>query len=195
MGLFGKRRKTGKDWAWHFYQNFSSRHTRDGALEVDGETFYIDFHAIASMTDRAFADLAPNERTIGYVLTLQWFAKVTPDDEGQLFARIWEPAAQSGYRGSVNRFGREVRDGTLTLPDVDIPLLAAVYAVNWGDLYVGGCLGLGEFIVFRNDVLIPELYATVEDWNDLPAGAIAEFADRNPLGTPEAALAALGPHW
>lgn len=195
MGLFGSRKKTSEDWLRYFQRNFTVRHSRGGELIIDGDSFPRDFSDSASETDRAMPELYGSpERTVGYLKALQWLT-MTGDDEGQLFARIWLGGAEYGYGSSQRQVKSRVADGSLVLAEGDVPLLAAVYARNWGDLYAGGCLGFGDLVALRDSMLVPDFYEKVEGWFQLPPGSIEEFTVRHELGTPEAALAALGKTW
>lgn len=195
MRLFRAREKTGEDWLRLFRTEFSLANSRAGELVIDGESFPQAFSDAASAADRAMPELqGSTQRTVGYLRALQWLT-FTGDDEGQLFARIWTGGAEYGYGSSQRLVNGKVADGSLRLADGDLPLLAAVYACNWGDLYVGGCLGFGEMVAMRDSLLVPEFYGKVEGWFHLPTGSVQSFADRHELGTPEAALAALGKTW
>lgn len=198
MGLFSRTKPRQSDlWLRRFQSNFTIANTFSGVLEIDGENFHTAFGDAAAQTDRAMPHLGadPGERTAAYVKAIDWLTTITPDDAGQLFARIWVGGAEAGFPAGRRAIERMVADGEIALDEDDVPKLAAVYAINWGDLHAGGCMGFGEMLAYRDRDLIPELFEIVEGWYELPAGSIAQWAEGHPLGTATAALEVIGPTW
>jgi hypothetical protein len=198
VGLFRRTKQRQSDlWLSRFQSNFTIANTVSGLLQIDGENFQNAFGHAAAATDRAMPNLRedPGERTAAYLKAVDWLTTITPDDAGQLFARIWIGGAEVGFPAGRRAIEQRVGDGEIALDSEDIPKFAAVYAINWGDLYAGGCMGFGEMVAYRDRDLIPELFKTVEGWYELPAGSIAQWAEGHPLGTATEALEVIGPTW
>jgi hypothetical protein len=167
----------------------------DGVITVDGVDFGKAFSEAAGDADRAFSELMdPSERIIGYLSALRWFA-FTGDDEGQIFARVWMDGAQYGYPSSRRHLEERIESGEYGIAQSELPYLAAVYALNWGDLYAGASVHVGELRALRDQTLVPEFYRAVDEWLEQPQGTMAAYASTSPLGTADAALAKFGPNW